>query len=239
MCNKKIRLRKQLSITDGFLIILGTFLLMNVLIGGNLFPTRQLAAFLPSGTTAVNQLLIQQLLQVVILLGLTMLFLYPIRGGTLQQIGLRPFKNNSWFGYSVFLGIITFFAMLFLSALLVRLFPQWAEPQSVTNVILQAQSQWEWIAVLVVVSILAPFSEEILFRGYIYHSLRNRYSTGFSIMVASLLFGCMHYDLFRLLPLTLVGVCLNVVAVRSGSLWGSMIMHAVWNFIMTFILMFL
>ena len=78
--------------------------------------------------------------------------------------------------------------------------------------ILKAENTWEWIAVIVVVSVFAPLSEEILFRGYIYHSLREKYSVIYSIIAASLLFGCMHYDLFRLLPLTLGGIALNVVA---------------------------
>ena len=75
------------------------------------------------------------------------------------------------------------------------------------------------------VCVLAPFSEELLFRGYIYHSLRQYKTVGFSIIMTSLLFGCMHYDLFRLLPLTLVGICLNLVSIRSGTLWGSIVMH--------------
>lgn len=237
MFHKKMKLRKQLAIADGFLIILATFVLMNVLVGGKIFPTKLLSSYLPGGATTVNQLLIQQILQVLILLSLTLLFLYPLRGGNLQQIGLRPFKNWRWFGYAVFWGIVTFFVMLFVSALMVSLFPKWAEPQSVTNIILQAQTIWEWVAVLLVVCVLAPFSEEILFRGYVYHSLRNYCSTGTSILVASLLFGCMHYDLFRLLPLTLVGICLNLVAVRADSLWGSIIMHATWNCMMTIMMM--
>ena len=111
------------------------------------------------------------------------------------------------------------------------LLPQLAEPQNITTLIMRAQNPWEWIAVLLMVSVMAPLSEEILFRGYIYHSLRNYYSVNYSILVASLLFGAVHYDLFRLLPLTLVGICLNMVSVRANSLWASIIMHSTWNFI--------
>ena len=111
------------------------------------------------------------------------------------------------------------------------LLPQLAEPQNITTLIMRAQNTWEWIAVLLMVSVMAPLSEEILFRGYIYHSLRNYYSVNYSILVASLLFGAVHYDLFRLLPLTLVGICLNMASVRAKSLWASIIMHSTWNFI--------
>ena len=127
--------------------------------------------------------------------------------------------------------------MTLVSVLMTMLFPQWAQPQDISTVILKAENAWEWIAVIVVVSVFAPLSEEILFRGYIYHSLREKYSVIYSIIVASLLFGCMHYDLFRLLPLTLGGIALNVVSVRADSLWASIIMHGVWNFMNTLVLL--
>lgn len=233
---KKFQLRKTLSVIDGFFILLLTFLLVNSLAGSGLFPTKFLASILPGGATVINQMLWQQILQFVVMTGLTLLFLF-LRGKTLGQIGLRPFSKRNWFWKAIGCGIVLFFVMLFVSALLVSLFPQWAKPQAVTEMIMQAHNDWEWFAVILMVCILAPISEELLFRGYFYHSLRNRYSMWSSVLVASLLFGCIHYDLFRLLPLTFTGICLNLVAIRSGSLWGAIVMHGVWNFMMTLVMM--
>ncbi|MBE6112715.1 MAG: CPBP family intramembrane metalloprotease [Peptococcaceae bacterium] len=226
----KWTMRKQLSMADGFVMLFLIFILMNGIVGSGILPVEWLSGFLPGGATVINKMLIQQIFQTLLMVGIVLLFL-RMRGATLQQIGLRPFQDRRWFYWSVMWGGVTFFAMLFVSACMVKLFPN-AEPQTATELIMHANGQWENFAVILMVSVLAPFSEELVFRGYIYRSLRMYKSQWFSILAASLMFGCMHYDLFRLLPLTLVGIFLNVTAVRSESLWGSMIMHGVWNFMM-------
>lgn len=231
MNRKKLKLRRQLSITDGLFILVGTFALMHGLIDSGVFSVNRLAAKLPGGITVVNKLFVQQCLQVILMLGLTLLFLYPLRGSNLRQIGLCSLVDRRWIYRSVGLGVLTFFMMTAFSLLLAALFPQWAEPQNITALIMKAQSRWEWVAVLLIVSVLAPLSEEILFRGYIYHSLRLHYAAPFSMLITSLLFAVMHYDLFRLLPLTLAGFCFNLVSVRAGSVWASILMHSTWNFI--------
>lgn len=226
----KWSIRKQLSMADGFIMLFLIYILMNGIAGSRLLPVEWLAGFLPGGATVINRMLIQQIFQTILMVGIVMLFLH-MRGVSVTQIGLTPLKNDRWLFYSAAWGVATFFIMLFVSAWMLKLFPD-AEPQSATNLIMQADGRWECCAVLFMVSVMAPFSEELLFRGYIYHSLREYKSTWFSVLAASLMFGCMHYDLFRLIPLTLVGVFLNIVAIRSQSLYGSMIMHSVWNFLM-------
>ncbi len=236
MTRNKMRLGKELSVVDGFLILLSTFLFMNLLVGSGILPVKFLADRLPGSSTSVNMLLVQQVIQSLVMVGLIVFFL-RLRDGSLKQIGLRPFRQRRWIGLSFLFGIATFFVMLLVTAFLVRVFPQWAKPQAITELIMQAETNWEWFAIILIVCVLAPFSEELLFRGYIYHSLRQYKTMGFSIIMTSLLFGCMHYDLFRLLPLTLVGVCLNLVSIRSGTLWGSILMHGTWNFMMTVLMM--
>ena len=232
----QLHLRRQLSVLDGFWMLLLTFILMNGLVASGIVPVERLAGFLPGGATVINCLLVQQLLQVLIMVGLVFWFLH-LRGVSVRRVGLRPFAQRRWIVLSIFCGVVTFFVMLLLTTWMTQLFPQWAKPQTVTELIMQARTGWEWLAAILIVSVLAPFSEELLFRGYMYHSLRQYKGVTFSIVITSLMFGCMHYDLFRLLPLTLVGCCLNLVSVRSGSLWGSILMHGTWNFMMTLVMM--
>ena len=126
---KKLKLRRRLSIADGLFIVFGTFVLLNGLLGSGIFLTDQLAALLPGGVTVVNRLLVQQTLQTVVMLGLTLLFLYPLRGSNLRQIGLRPLANQRWIGRAVGLGVLTFFVMTAISMVMAALLPQLAEPQ--------------------------------------------------------------------------------------------------------------
>lgn len=228
--------QKSLCMIDGFFIIFFVFIVMNSLVGSDIIPFLRLTTYLPGGGTVLNQLLVQQLVQTILIVGLVLLFLH-LRQCTLKQIGLYWFLRPIWLVLSILAGISTFFVMLCVNAWIIQMFPQWIEPQAITEVIVQARNGWEWFEAILVVSVLAPISEELLFRGYIYHSMRTRYGVFVSVLVTSLLFGCMHYDLFRLLPLTLAGVCLNLVSIYSGNVLGSILMHAVWNFMMIAVLL--
>lgn len=224
-------IKKQLSIADGFVIIALLFALMHGLVGTGLLPVVKWAGLLPGGFSVVNKLLIQQTIQTLFIVLLVLLFL-SIRGSSLRQIGMCRCKQPLWLGKAVLLGIVVFFLLICSGIVLEKLFPQFVQPQAATDMIMQAEGLWEYAVVFVIVSILAPISEELLFRGYIYHSMRAHKSMGYSVAVTSFLFGCMHGDLVRLLPLTLVGICLNLVSVRSGSIWSAIVMHSVWNFMM-------
>lgn len=229
--------RRQLLFIDSIFILLGTFVGVQVLLITALFPVDWLTHFLPGGETTINKVFLQQLLQSGLMLGLTLFVLYRLRGGNLRNIGLYPLRNWRWLFYAMLCGMAVFFVMLYLSAWLVRLFPQWATPQAITTVIMQAKGVWERLAVLFMVGVLAPISEEFLFRGYMYHSLRTTYPAPVSMLLTAMLFGCVHFDWLRLLPLTFVGFCLNWILVKSGSLWSAIIMHGTWNVCMALLIL--
>lgn len=223
---------KSLSILDGFLIMIGTFVLVNV---GQLYCRdllNSLISLLPGGLTDMNRLLMNQLLQSTIMISLIFFFLFGIRRSHFHAIGLVQFREMKWLPVAVLSGVTLYFFMMLLLGILTALFPQLAQPQAVTETISDAHTLWEMAAALFAVGILAPVSEELLFRGYIYHSLRQSYPVQFSIFMTSLLFSCMHYDLLRFFPLFIVGVFLNIICVKSESLYGSMVMHSAWNVFM-------
>lgn len=80
--------------------------------------------------------------------------------------------------------------------------------------------------------ILAPIFEEFWFRGMVLHTLKP-YGNGFAIFVSSLLFGLTHANLGQFLFTTAIGVVLGYVAVQTGSIIPTMIMHAMFNSIGT------
>lgn len=76
--------------------------------------------------------------------------------------------------------------------------------------------------------IFAPVFEEFWFRGLILHSLKP-YGNGFAIFVSALLFGLTHANLGQFLYTTVVGVVLGYVAVQTGSIITTTVMHAMFN----------
>lgn len=77
--------------------------------------------------------------------------------------------------------------------------------------------------------VIAPVTEELLFRGLILRALRTRYGTAPAIGLSALLFGAFHVDPQALVFATLVGLLLGWVAVRTGSTMPSIALHAGFN----------
>jgi membrane protease YdiL (CAAX protease family) len=78
-------------------------------------------------------------------------------------------------------------------------------------------------------AIAAPIFEEILFRGFLLSSLTRYFPVWGAIVLSSLLFAIAHLSLSEVLPLTVLGMVLGFVYVRSRNLLSSMLLHSLWN----------
>ena len=82
-----------------------------------------------------------------------------------------------------------------------------------------------WSLIVVRACILAPLTEELLFRGLLFGWLRRRFSATFTILITSLLFTGMHYYLI-LFPLAILfGAVSGWVRERTGSSFNFVIAH--------------
>lgn len=89
------------------------------------------------------------------------------------------------------------------------------------------------IASAALVIVVAPFAEEIFFRGFFYRALRNRFSVWGSAAIVGAVFGSIHYsgpETLSLLPvLAVLGVVFCLLYERTGSLYPAIAVHAVNN----------
>jgi membrane protease YdiL (CAAX protease family)/ElaB/YqjD/DUF883 family membrane-anchored ribosome-binding protein len=81
----------------------------------------------------------------------------------------------------------------------------------------------------VTAAIAAPIFEEILFRGFLLSSLTRYFPVWGAIALSSVLFAIAHLSLSEVLPLTVLGMVLGFVYVRSRNLLSSMLLHSLWN----------
>ena len=88
--------------------------------------------------------------------------------------------------------------------------------------------------------IAAGFVEEMVFRGVILNLLKERWNIVATVLVPSIVFGCLHVlgmdftiesSLLVIAAGSLVGIMFSLIALRSGSVWNSAIVHAVWNIV--------
>ena len=105
-------------------------------------------------------------------------------------------------------------------------------------------STYGLVLLFVAMAIAAPIFEEILFRGYILDKIRNLHSDNFAIVSSGFLFGLMHWEILAPLDFaqtgaaTIGGFLYAWLRIKTGSLWPSIICHALWNgaiFFLTFI----
>lgn len=84
------------------------------------------------------------------------------------------------------------------------------------------------IMMVLYMCILAPITEELLFRGFLMKTL-SRVGTRFAIVISAMLFGLMHGNIAQMLLGFLVGLYLGKIDVRHNSLLPSIIVHMAIN----------
>ena len=77
--------------------------------------------------------------------------------------------------------------------------------------------------------ICAPLFEEFLFRGVILEAARRRHGVVAAWLISSLCFGLAHGLPSQMLPTAVIGLVLGYVCIRSGSLFGGIVLHALNN----------
>jgi membrane protease YdiL (CAAX protease family) len=90
------------------------------------------------------------------------------------------------------------------------------------------QNTLDAIGYFIAIVILAPLCEEPVFRGFIMRGWL-RYGFVAGIVGSGVLFGLQHAQLNGVVPLSLVGIMLAIIASRAGSLWPAITIHAVYN----------
>jgi membrane protease YdiL (CAAX protease family) len=81
------------------------------------------------------------------------------------------------------------------------------------------------VGYVLLLTLISAVSKELAFRGWILNGLRQRLRPWTAILISSLLFAAFHMNVFVLLPASLLGVVLGVLAVRSGSLVPGIVLH--------------
>jgi membrane protease YdiL (CAAX protease family) len=85
----------------------------------------------------------------------------------------------------------------------------------------------------VMIVLLAPLVEELVFRGWIFGALRARWSARATVLATAFLFAIVHLDASGLYPIAVLlpGFVLSVLRERTGNVKAAVFGHAVYNFV--------
>jgi len=86
-----------------------------------------------------------------------------------------------------------------------------------------------YVLIFFMACIIAPFCEEIIFRGYIYKVIRDKSNVFFAIIINSLIFGAIHFEPSAIVPAAILGVALSMVRLKTNSLLPSIAIHTFHN----------
>lgn len=100
-----------------------------------------------------------------------------------------------------------------------------AEHFTVMEDALSPLTQDNLFMVIISVGIVAPFVEELVFRGLIYKALSKNISALWTIIIQGILFGLFHFNLIQGLYATLMGILLGYATYKTKSIWPAVLMH--------------
>jgi len=84
--------------------------------------------------------------------------------------------------------------------------------------------------------ILAPLFEEIIYRGIIYNSIKNKYGFIIALISSALIFGSAHIGVGKdwyIIGYILIGLLFAYIYEKTDQLFWSMMMHSLFNFMVT------
>jgi hypothetical protein len=151
-------------------------------------------------------------------------------GWSLSNLGLRSFsiwRDISW-GLAGYIGAVP---ILFAAALIsLGLTERFHTPPNPAETLLVGNESWvARLLLLFLLSVAAPFFEELFFRGVLFNSLRSRWSFPAAVLVSAAVFAGVHPLPFGFLPIMALGAVFAVLTYQRGSLIPNMIAHCLWN----------
>ncbi len=167
-------------------------------------------------------------------LGATVLILATRRGLTLTQLGFRrPIgRLGAWWplvtaagaygivvGYSLAVALIEYVSGSDLS----RLMEGNGLPESDVSTALV----WAVLGLAVVVA--APVCEELFFRSFIFRAIQARWGLVAGMLISGAVFALVHFEISVALPFWGIGAWFAWSYHRSGSLWTTILAHAIFN----------
>lgn len=93
------------------------------------------------------------------------------------------------------------------------------------------------VLLVLIVVVGAPIIEELFFRGLLLRAVEKRSGPTWALIVSSVVFGAVHLQLLQLPALTLIGVVLGWLTLRTGRLGPAIWAHVAFNGIATVLLL--
>jgi membrane protease YdiL (CAAX protease family) len=150
------------------------------------------------------------------------------RWGSLRALGLRATPLLPALGW-ILLGIVVVIAVTIGYGIVVQVFhlPLQTNAETLNH---EAKTMpFTVLGALIGAVFIAPFCEEIFFRGFLFAGLLRGMNVVGATLVATVLFTLVHGDIGSAVPLFAIGIMLAVIRWRTGSVWPGIGLHMLNN----------
>lgn len=201
-----------------FAAVLGGYFLLNILAAGSAERRPLTMEMLWSGISIYTLMLI------------TLVTFLIVRGvSPVRAFGLQPPVPAAVVGLALAAFAATYPAVL-VSQQLVEVFGvSVSDGDEVVQFLRGRLSASDWATVALLALVVAPVTEEVIFRGFLYGVLRRPFGAMAAMGATALLFAAVHGNLPAVPAYFLLAVGLTLAYERTGSLWTPILMHVIFN----------
>lgn len=170
--------------------------------------------------------------QFLIITGLVLLFTIYINQARAADLGIKKPSGQQILVYGILGGAVLMVLMVLLGIPIAQFQPE-VQPQPFELMLRGAGQDSTFLILLFLGVVTAPISEELFYRGMIYPVFRSYLGPTWAAVMAGLVFGLAHWDLWRTIPLAVGGTLLCLLYQRTGNIWVTIAAHGTWNGLMS------
>ncbi len=152
----------------------------------------------------------------------------------LSDIGINNVSISTYLKYGLLGGILLLIVIFSLSLPINYVQPE-LEPQLYEEMLRSVAGKKDFTLLFVIGAVLAPLSEELFYRGMIYPVFRHKFGPVPAMIMAGTIFGVVHWDLWRAIPLAIGGMILCYIYEKTNSIFVTALAHGSWNGIMSLV----
>ena len=183
-----------------------------------------------------RELSVRDLVQSAVLFGMIvggiLAFLSYRRISIMQLFGFREVRASQAVKYAAGFLLAAYPLVFLCNVSMQAALGERAQVQEIMRYFVEAvqHSERRSIAATALIGVMvAPLLEELLFRGYIYGTLRRHLGPVLAMVISAALFSAIHVNVPALPALFVLAVCLTLAYEATGSLLVPMLMHAAFN----------
>lgn len=92
------------------------------------------------------------------------------------------------------------------------------------NSTISTLTEYPFIIQIILIALMPALVEELIFRGFFYHSYRKNGILG-AALVSGIVFGIMHMNINQFCYATVLGIIFALIVEATGNMWGSVLAH--------------